>query len=151
VRTFGKPPKLILDWGQRDSWDEATGPNFKGDIFYKSFFISTEWKLCSPALLFTLCHLTALQQYHAAQKQNCFNNYHTNNTILHSVRKFRVSVMNLWDSSCFKWEGAEVREAPTVLRAVNLQTQIRTREPIHLVTNFTESRLFFIGLYGHTI
>jgi hypothetical protein len=35
VRTFGKPPKLILEWGQRDSWDEPTGPNFKGDIFYK--------------------------------------------------------------------------------------------------------------------
>ena len=59
--------------------------------------------------------------------------------------------MNLWDSSCFKWEGAEVREAPAVLRTVNLQTQIRTRKPIQLVANVTESRLFFIGLYGHTL
>jgi len=35
---FRKASKLILDWGQRDSWDEPTGPNFKGDIFLQIIF-----------------------------------------------------------------------------------------------------------------
>jgi hypothetical protein len=137
VRPFEKPPKLILDWGQRGSWDEPTGPNFKGDIF--SFLLNENY-----VLLLFCSHRNIWKLYNNTMQ-------HKNRTvstitkpitlyILHSIRKFRVTAMNLWDSSCFKWEGAGLREAPAVLRTVNLQAQIRTRKPIKLVANVTESR-----------